>query len=118
MVKRVQAVTHLGRSGVAGWLIQRVSALVMLAYVIFLIGVFLTHTNIDYDTWKAIFGLTSVRIFTLLTLLALLGHAWTGMWTIFTDYLKCPYTRGTLQVLMILAFIALFFWGVQILWSL
>ncbi len=117
MVRNVSSITALGRNGVSDWLIQRVSALIMLAYVFFLIGFYLTHPQIDYVIWRALFAHTSMRIFTLLTLIALLGHAWVGMWTIFTDYIKCAYFRGALQIIIIFGFLAAFAWGIQILWS-
>ena len=117
MVKRVLSATALGRTGVSDWLIQRVSALIMLAFTAFLIGYYLAHAPLDYDHWHALFSCMLMKVFTLLTLLALLGHAWVGMWTILTDYIKCPYTRGSLQILIILAFFACLVWGIHILWA-
>ena len=118
MVKHVNSITALGRSGISDWLIQRVSAIIMAFYLIFLTGYFLSHASIDYATWAGLFSHPSMRIFSLLCLLSLLGHAWIGIWTILTDYIKCPIARGTLQILIILAFIACLAWGIQTLWSL
>ncbi len=117
MLNHVHSVTNLGRSGVADWLIQRVSAVVMAAYLIFITVFFLTHPNVDYTLWSTLFHHTTMRLFSLLCLLALLGHAWVGIWTILTDYLKYPIARGALQSLIILAFIACLAWGIQTLWS-
>lgn len=117
MVKRVLSSTNLTRSGVSDWLVQRVSALVMLAYVIFLLGFYLGHATIDYATWHGLFSCLYMRIFSLLTLLSLLGHAWVGIWTVLTDYVKCHYTRGVVQILIIFAFISCLAFGIQILWS-
>lgn len=118
MVKHVQTITNLGRSGLADWLIQRVSALIMAVYLIVMTGFFLCHPVLDYVTWAALFSHPAMRIFTLLCLLSLLAHAWIGIWTILTDYLKCAFARGTLQILIIIAFIACLAWGIQTLWSL
>lgn len=117
MVKRVRAITSLGRSGVSDFLLQRVSAIIMLAYVVFLTYFWLAHMPLDYTTWKELFSHLGMRIFSLLTLLGLLAHAWIGIWTILTDYVKGSALRGTLQILIIFAFIGALAWGVQILWS-
>lgn len=117
MVKRVLSSTNLTRTGVSDWLVQRVSALIMAAYLIFMICYFAQHPQITYSDWQQLFAGTAMRVFSALTLLALLSHAWVGMWTIFTDYIKCPYTRGIVQILVILALIACLIWGIQILWS-
>ena len=117
MVKHVRSSTSLTRSGVSDWLVQRVSALILLAYVIFLLGFYFGHPTLDYLTWHGLFLLPAMRIFSFLTLLALLGHAWVGMWTVLTDYVKPYYLRGILQIFIILAFIACLAFGVTILWS-
>jgi succinate dehydrogenase / fumarate reductase membrane anchor subunit len=116
MVKRVLSSTALGRTGISDWLVQRVSALIMLAYVVFMLGFYLGHSTIDFDTWHGLFAATWMRIFNVLLLLSVLGHAWIGIWTVLTDYVKCAYLRGTLQVLIILGFLACLVWGIQIFW--
>lgn len=117
MVKRVLSATALGRSGVADWLIQRVSALIILFYALFLTAFYFSHTAIDFTLWHSVFAHTSMKLFSLLALLSLLAHAWIGMWAVLTDYVKCAYLRGTIQILIIIMFLACLAWGVQILWS-
>ena len=55
-----------------------------------------------------------MRLFTLLAILALVGHAWVGMWTVLTDYVKASGLRFVLQSAMILAVLVYLFWGVMI----
>ena len=78
---------------------------------------YLTHSVINFELWHGLFAHFSMRFFSLLTLLALLAHAWIGVWTILTDYVKCAYLRGTLQIVIIIAFLACLVWGIQIFWS-
>ena len=52
-----------------------------------------------------------MRLFTLLMILALVGHAWVGMWTVLTDYVKSNGLRFVLQSAMILAVPGLFILG-------
>jgi succinate dehydrogenase hydrophobic membrane anchor protein len=68
-----------------GW--RNVSAVVLAAYFIFLIGYVVAHPGIGYAQWHGLFANNWMRIFSLLALVALGAHAWVGMWTIATDYL-------------------------------
>ena len=118
----VTSVTSFGRSGLSDWLLQRVSAVVLLAYFIFI--AFTLAGGIDYVGWKAVFGQTWVRIFSLLAILSLATHAWIGMWTIGTDYIREHYFgqnangyRLIYQVICILTLASYLFWGVKILWG-
>lgn len=114
MVKSVYSVSH---RGLTDWLIQRVSAVVMTVYSIGLIFFVLMHSDLSFMDWHGLFARTWVKIATLLFLLSLLFHAWVGMWTIFTDYVKCYVVRLVLHVIVLLALIACFFGGVLILWG-
>ncbi len=114
----VTSVTNLGRSGAYDWMIQRVSSIVLALYVFFMFGVFLTNPNMDYATWSALFDNTWVRIFTLLMLVALAAHAWVGLWTVTTDYLKNGISRFIVQALCGLAMFVYFVWSVEVLWGL
>ena len=56
--------------------------------------------------------------------LALAGHAWVGMWTVFTDYIttgklgsSAAGLRLVLQSLMIIAILVFLFWGIMIFWG-
>lgn len=90
----VTNVTNFSRSGLYDWMAQRVSAVVLAAYVIFLLGYLIAHPNISYADWHGLFSQGWMRIFSLLTLVALSVHAWVGMWTISTDYLTSMARQG------------------------
>ena len=119
----VTAVTNMGRSGVSDWFMQRVSAVVLLAYFLFIGFVLLGGT--DYLEWKALFAQTWMRVFTLLALISLALHAWVGLWSVVTDYLTERMMGQTGNVLRVLAQIVCgiivftyIVWGVQIVWGL
>jgi succinate dehydrogenase / fumarate reductase, membrane anchor subunit len=120
----VTTVTSLGRSGVADWLLQRVSALIMLAYTIFIVGYILLTPELDYNQWRALFDQLWMRIFSLVTLLSIVGHAWIGLWIVLTDYLTERVMGGKATVLrllaqLILALVAVTYtlWGIEIIWG-
>ena len=114
-------IPSLGRSGLADWLIQRLSAVVLAAYTLFLGGVFLLYPDLDYPQWRALFTHLGMRLFSLLSLLALCAHAWIGIWTITTDYLNGQGPLATALRLLVQGLCALLtlgylLWGISILW--
>ena len=83
----VNSVTSLGRSGLSNWLVQRVSALVMTAYIFFMMGYFIINPSPSFEQWQALHGSLAMRIFSLVTILSIAAHAWIGMWCVLTDYI-------------------------------
>lgn len=120
----VTAVTSLGRNGVSDWLAQRVSAVILLAYTFFIIGVLLVYPDLQYAQWKALFGQVWVKVFSLAALLSLAMHTWVGLWTVSTDYLterllgaKGNVLRLLFQGLSAIVLFTYVVWGIQILWG-
>lgn len=113
----VTTVTSLGRSGLHDWIIQRVSAVVLAAYVIYLLAFCLMTPELTATEWRALFAATWFKVFSLMALLSLVLHAWIGIWTVATDYIKPLAIRMVFQILVILACLAFLIWGAQILWS-
>ncbi len=114
MVKSVLGVNH---QGLTDWIIQRTSAIVMAAWSLWLIFYILLHPELSFAEWHSLFAHTGVKIATILFITALLYHAWIGMWTVFTDYIKCAVIRAIADFLTLLMLFACFAWGVLILWS-
>lgn len=114
MVNSVLGVNH---RGFTDWLIQRISAIVMIIYTFILIGFFYKHPQLAFTDWHDLFAEMWMKISTLIVLLFLLFHAWIGMWTILTDYVKPYVLRMTLHVIVFLALLAFFLQGILILWS-
>ncbi|MCK5818232.1 MAG: succinate dehydrogenase, hydrophobic membrane anchor protein [Psychromonas sp.] len=112
----VKIVGTFGRSGVHDYILLRATAVILLIYVIYLIG-FITTTDITYATWSAFFELMMTKVFTMFALIAMLVHAWIGLWQVLTDYVKCALMRGILQfILTSVAFIYVLF-GFVIVWG-
>jgi succinate dehydrogenase / fumarate reductase membrane anchor subunit len=114
----VTTITSFGRSGLYDWMFQRATAVVLLFYTIFIIGYLLFNPDLDYLQWKTLFEMTWVRVFTLLTLLSIGAHAWIGLWSISTDYIKPTGLRFIFQGVCGAAMFTYLVWGVQILWGL
>ncbi len=121
----VTAVTSFGRSGLYDWLIQRISAVVMTAYVCFLLGFILTRPELQYADWRALFSQLWMRVFSLITLVSIAAHAWIGLWAVLTDYLttralgaKATVLRLLAQMLLGVVAVTYVVWGIEILWGL
>ncbi|MDR3491765.1 MAG: succinate dehydrogenase, hydrophobic membrane anchor protein [Gammaproteobacteria bacterium] len=114
MVKSVLGVSH---QGLTDWLVQRVSALVMAVYSTSLIIYLLTHPGLEFTDWHTLFSHAWMKIASILFITCLLFHAWVGIWTVFTDYIKNFVLGLILQTLVFLGLVSCFFWALQILWG-
>lgn len=113
----VTSVTSLTRNGLRDWLIQRVTALILAAYTLFLFGYIICHHSLQYNQWHGLFTNGWMRVFTFLALLSLVYHTWVGVWTVLTDYIKPTALRFALQVFVCLVLLGYLVWGVDIVWS-
>ncbi|MCE9663573.1 succinate dehydrogenase, hydrophobic membrane anchor protein [Halomonas sp. M5N1S17] len=113
----VTNITNLGRSGLSDWLIQRVSAVILALYTLFIVAYLLFNPGLDYYTWSGLFAQTWMRIFSLLAFISLAAHAWVGLWTVTTDYMKSTGVRLGTQLVIILAIFVFLVWGIQVLWG-
>lgn len=104
--------------GLKDWLAQRVTALVMAAYVIVVVGILLTTPPQDYEEWRSLFRNQLMRIATFVFFISLFWHAWIGVRDILMDYVKPTGVRLGLEVTVVLVLVGYAVWAVQILWSL
>ena len=113
----VSNITSLTGNGLKDWLIQRVTAVLIAAYTLFIVGYLLLHPALSYEQWHQLFQCNWLRIATVLVLLAFVLHAWVGIWTVTTDYLKGACLRVAVQLLVILFMLTLLIWGIDIIWG-
>ncbi len=102
--------------GFKDWLAQRVTAAVMALYTLVLGAIILFGAPFTFDSWRAIFANSAIRVATFLFILSLTYHAWVGVRDIWMDYLQHTGVRLVLHVLTLLALIGCAGWAVQILW--
>ncbi|TXT23489.1 MAG: succinate dehydrogenase membrane anchor subunit [Gallionellaceae bacterium] len=114
MVDRVVTGAHYG---LRDWLFQRITAAMMVAYLLFLAGYALLHPSLDYGAWTGLFSGHAMRAFSLLFLLAAYFHAWVGVRDIVMDYVKPARVRLAIYVIVVLALLLYVIWSVIILWG-
>jgi succinate dehydrogenase / fumarate reductase membrane anchor subunit len=103
-------------NGIKSWFIQRLTSIILICYIIFIFyncGV----SNLTFEKWTILFSNYYTKIFSLVTIGSILVHAWIGLWTVTTDYLKCIYIRISTQFLIFLLLLIYLSWGIKILWS-
>jgi len=99
------------------WMLQRVTAVVMVAFTIVILGFFMLHGSVSHAEWQQLFQNQLVRILALLFFLATFYHAWIGVRDVLMDYIKPLWIRLSLQVLVCLFLIVCSIWTVSILWG-
>lgn len=110
-------VGQVDRRGLREWLAQRVTAVLIAVYTVFLITYLLKHPDASYEQWKSLFVCTWMKVATMIVIISIVWHAWIGLWTVFTDYVKCHIARLILQIGVILLLAAYFIWVIDILWG-
>lgn len=113
MVNRIVVGAHYG---LRGWLVQRISAVVMGVYSVVFVAAMLAVRPAGYTAWKGLMSQGWMRVATLLFFVSLALHAWVGMRDILMDYIKPTGLRLALEVGVILTLAAYAAWTVQILW--
>ena len=113
----VKSATGLTGSGSRDWVVQRFGAVILAVYSIVLLGYFLTHGGVSYVEWSGFITSLPMRLLSLVAIIALAGHAWVGIWTILTDYVKSGSLRLVLQASMVAAILVYVFWGIMIFWG-
>jgi succinate dehydrogenase / fumarate reductase membrane anchor subunit len=120
---RVTTVTSFGRNGLYDWLFQRISAVVLAVYFVFIFGFIATNPDLSFEQWKALFDANWMRVFSLISLVMILVHVWIGMWGVLTDYVtvrmmgpKAPAIRLSLQLLIFLVMAIVVIVGIDVLW--
>jgi len=112
----VNNITSLTGNGLKDWLIQRLTAVYFALYCFFLLGYCVVVAPLNASVWQALFAHPGMKIASIIALLALVLHAWIGIWTVTTDYLKCTALRLSIQLLVGAGLLAEFIWGIGIFW--
>lgn len=104
-----------GHQGLGEWLLQRLSALYLAGFILWLLLSLIISPLPDFTAWKIWLSSGGVRLAFALFMLSVLVHAWIGMRSVFLDYVHPLWLRFTAQLLTALSLLALAFWTAQIL---
>ena len=76
------------RRGVKDFMLQRITAVVLTVYSVLVLGFFLLNGEVSYTNFIGFFGNPAMKLASSVAVLATIGHAWVGLWTIGTDYIQ------------------------------
>lgn len=106
----------VNRRGLQEWLVQRITAVLIGIYGISLLIFTFFHSSIDYFSWYLLFTHPLMKLATLIVLVSILWHAWIGLWTVLTDYVKNRWIRRSLEIIIIALLVFYFVELVFVLW--
>lgn len=102
-------------AGLRDWTIQRLSAIYMVLYTVFIVTCIFALPS-SYKVWHNMFAHFGLVIINSLAVICVIWHTWIGMWTIITDYIKPPLLRSMSKIIVLLVLFACFLWGFEIFW--
>ena len=103
--------------GMRLWLSQRLTALVMAFYIVFLAVMLLIMQPAGFAAWHAFIAPIWFRIATLIFFMCLFMHAWLGVADVLKDYVFNKTLRAYMQIAVDIALVAYLFWLTFILWN-
>lgn len=116
----LDSVTSLSRNGLRDWLIQRITAVIIMVYCVVIIAHILSAGQLSHQFWHDLFHHNAIRVMSVLVVFSIVLHAWIGLWTVYTDYIKWhrwQYLRLFVQIATFIGLMALTAWSFVILWS-
>jgi len=99
--------------GLKAWLLQRVTAVYLAFYSLYLLFIFAFSSPFTYVEWRAWVAQPVISVSMMLYLLALALHAWVGMRDIVIDYVKPMGLKLFLLSVLAFALIGNVYWALQ-----
>lgn len=103
--------------GLRDWLVQRVTAVVMLLWTLVVLGALMWNGGFDHASWKTLWAGEFFRLLSFLFVASVLWHAWVGVRNITMDYLKPVALRLTVQSAVVAVLVLYLGWTLRILWG-
>ena len=88
------------RSGLGEWVVQRLTAVYILIYIIVVLAVLSFSPVSSHADWLSLSSGLIFRISTLMFILSILAHAWLGLKSVFLDYVHSWRLRFVLLMLL------------------
>ena len=100
-------------SGLKAWAIQRLTAIYIGLFSLYLLAVLLFAAPAGYVEWKAWMGGPVISVATLLLIVCVLMHAWIGVRDVLIDYVHPIAIRAALLGVIGLSLVAMGLWAAQ-----
>ncbi len=103
-------------TGLRAWLVQRMSAVYMLFFIIFLLTHFILDPPKSYSVWRGWMLSPGISISSSVFFAALLAHTWVGVRDVIMDYVHPIAIRVGALALLALGLAWIGTWSIRILW--
>lgn len=103
-------------TGLRAWLVQRVSAVYMLLFIVFFLTHFVVEPPHSYAAWHDWMTSLRISVATAVFFAALLAHTWVGLRDVVMDYVHAVAFRVGLLALLGFGLAATGLWVTRILW--
>jgi succinate dehydrogenase / fumarate reductase, membrane anchor subunit len=103
--------------GMRIWLSQRLSALVMALYIVFVVVMLLIVQPTGFTAWHGFVSPMWFRLLTLVFFMCLFMHAWLGVADVLKDYVFNKTLRGYMQIVVDILLLIYLAWVSIILWN-
>ena len=120
----IDNVKKFNRNGLLEWISQRITSVVITAYIFFVTYYLLTHPDINYMQWRDLNSLFLMKVLNILTIASIAIHSIIGLWGIITDYItvrllgpKAKLRNIFFQLGMSVITLIYFLWAINIVWS-
>jgi succinate dehydrogenase / fumarate reductase membrane anchor subunit len=100
-------------SGLKAWAVQRLTAIYIALFALYLMAVLLFSAPAGYAEWKAWIGAPVVSVALLLFVATVLMHAWIGVRDVLIDYVHPIAIRATLLGIIALSLLAMGLWAAK-----
>jgi succinate dehydrogenase / fumarate reductase membrane anchor subunit len=97
-------------SGLRAWSVQRLTAIYIAVYILFLLFHFVSIDELTYPQWHHWVASPLISVTLSIFVLSVLLHAWIGGRDIFIDYLHPMWLRLTALSLLLLGLLIAGFW--------
>lgn len=101
--------------GLRPWVIQRVSAVVIALYLLYVVACLVSGIDADYQVWRSWVFAPYNSLFLGLFILAILFHAWIGLRDVILDYIHNTFIRLILLSAIMLMLTLCGLWALRIL---
>ena len=104
-------------TGLRAWLVQRLSAVYMLFFIVWFLVHFIVEPPHSFPAWREWLMSSGVSIAIAMFFVALMAHVWVGVHDVIMDYVHPVALRVCLLVLLGLSLAAMGGWVMRTLWT-
>jgi succinate dehydrogenase / fumarate reductase membrane anchor subunit len=101
--------------GLRMWVIQRLTAVYMALFTVFILGYLMSGESLDFQRWRLFMGSPMTMTAWSLFFLSLLLHVWVGMRDAILDYVQTFAIKIFVLAVLALGLVSMAIWALRVL---